>query len=610
MPCLRVTHTPRNSPSLRAHADQFSRAVRREFEAGRYIGPFSRAALESHIGPFQSSPLSIIPKATKPGAFRLVQNFSFPPTPIGSHTSINSHIDSNKFPCTWATFVAFGLLVSRLPPGSQACTRDVSEAYRNIPLHPSQWPGAVVRLSDGDAYAIDTQESFGCASYAGRFGYVQDAAMDILRGAGIGPEGKWVDDLALVRVLRVHLPDYNAHRAEWRDNIARNGGMHHSGGRVWFGGSLLENGILEEFDEDMSFPIQDLSQNSARSAEDARFSYCLSDVDALTSDLGIPWQTEKDTPWSTSFIFTGLLWNLDDKTVTLPHTKIDKYLRAIREWHSSGRTKTLEEVQKLYGKLLHASLVIPQGRAYLTNLEKALGIFHDNPWKPRTPPKGSIDDLRWWEDTLSSPLTPFPVPSDYPVRDIGAFSDASTSVGIAIVVGTRWRAWKLREGWQEGGRDIGWAEAVGFELLVRAVITLGEHATPFFVRGDNKGVVEGWRNGRSRSTPVNEVFKRVHSLLPHAALKIHARYVEGERNPADGPSRGIRPTGRLLPPIALPDDLADLLDVSDDLPTTRDNADNRPARAFQYEQQRLAAAHDASVHTHEHLTRHVQGASY
>src|SRR6185312_522606 len=46
----------------------------------------------------------------------------------------------------WGTFTCMCLKVSMLPPGSQIGIRDISEAYRNVPTHPSQWPGTAVRL--------------------------------------------------------------------------------------------------------------------------------------------------------------------------------------------------------------------------------------------------------------------------------------------------------------------------------------------------------------------------------------------------------------------------------------------------------------------------------
>jgi hypothetical protein len=66
----------------------------------------------------------------------------------------------------------------------------------------------------------------------------------------------------------------------------------------------------------------------------------------------------------------------------------------------------LPEVQKLYGKLLHAACIVPLGQAYLTNFESMLGIFKDHPFLPRTPPCGTQEDLSWWRDPqLSSAVS-------------------------------------------------------------------------------------------------------------------------------------------------------------------------------------------------------------
>lgn len=159
IPKISVTRTPLNSPSLQTLPNQFQSIIQHEFQARRYLGPFTRDMLEATLGPFQSSPLSLVPKPHKPDSYRLVQNFSYSQVPIGEYTSINHHINSTAFPCTWGTFAAFLNLVWHLPPGSQGMVRDASEAYRQIPLHPSQWPGTVVRLglTDEDADAIQAK---------------------------------------------------------------------------------------------------------------------------------------------------------------------------------------------------------------------------------------------------------------------------------------------------------------------------------------------------------------------------------------------------------------------------------------------------------------------
>ncbi|OJA16495.1 hypothetical protein AZE42_13267, partial [Rhizopogon vesiculosus] len=209
IPIITSTYTPPNSPSATEHADAFMAILTREFNVGRYIGPLSQAEVETLIGPFQTAPLSIIPKPGKPGKFRLVQNLSHSSASIiHPISSINSFIDSNLYPCTYGTFSTICLLIWRLPPGSQGATRDVAEAYRTIPLHPSQYPGLVVRTGE-DHFAIDTSFCFGCSSAAGSYGGLADAGADILRSEGIGPLSKWVDDHLFLRILCEHLERFN-----------------------------------------------------------------------------------------------------------------------------------------------------------------------------------------------------------------------------------------------------------------------------------------------------------------------------------------------------------------------------------------------------------------
>lgn len=261
-----ITHTftPPNRPSLYEHQAEFDDIVQTELQRGRYVGPVTQAEVESLLGTFHTSPLSIIPKPGQPGKFRIIQNLSSPHSPLGSISSINSSIDSDQYPCTWGTFSTICLLIRRLPPGSQAAVRDVKEAYRNVPIKPEQWPGLVVRLDEDDNFAIDTRDCFGLASGGGLYGRLGDAGAQIMRSRGIGPLSKWVDDHIFFRILRQHLEEYNLNRKQWACCVAENGGEIHDGGRLWFKGEVMPNDQPEEFDEDLSCAIQDLSHASIR----------------------------------------------------------------------------------------------------------------------------------------------------------------------------------------------------------------------------------------------------------------------------------------------------------------------------------------------------------
>lgn len=572
-PVISNVQAPPNRDSVFEFSSEFENIIRNELTKGRYIGPFSAAALESLIGPFQSSPMSIIPKPGKPGKFRLIQNFSFPHSANESfpNPSINSCIDASNFPTTWGKFSVVYRLIASLPPGSEAATRDVAEAYRTVPLHPSQWPAGVVRVSDTQ-FCIDTCAAFGAAPSAGAYGHVADAGVEIFRNKGIGPLDKWVDDHLFLRIRREHLEQYNHFRKGWNETFACEG-MRQSGSRLWFGDICPDTRTLEELSEDCSKPLQDHSHRSPRSEHDKLFAFCMQDINEASEDLGLIWERLKDQLFAVSTIYIGFSWNIELRIVSLSSIKVDKYLSAIHKWRKR-HAHVLQDVQELYGKLLHACAAAPRGRAYLTSLEEMISYCGKKPFLPHRAGETVENDLTWWSLLLQSGGVARPIYPTAKLQDPLAFSDASSGIGIGIVVGDRWRAWRLVPGWKtkDGKRDIGWAEAVAFELLIYTITLIPGIGKHVLVHGDNMGVIEGWWNRRHRNRAVNGVFRRINQFihdLPYT-LDIVTTYVASAHNPADNPSRGIfSSTELLLPAIRLPAELDDfLVDATEALSTT------------------------------------------
>ena len=497
VPSIQQTYIPPNSSLINKYPEVYEEIVETEFQKVRYLGPFSRAEFKSLIRPFQSSPLSLVTKPGKPGKYHMVHDFSHLHLSCTNPVqSINSAISSQDFPCTWGTFSMVCLIIYRLPPGSQASIQDVSEAYQTIPVHHSQWPGLVVQLQGEDHFAANTNNSFGLASAGGAHGLLADAGADIFHTNRIGPLSKWVDDHIFFYLPRQHLETYNNQRRSWSQMVTKNGGRIHEASRIWYKGDAMPDRRLEEFDEDMAAPLGDLANTSTHPPSDASFTYANVDINLLSKELSIPWESSKMIPFAMVVPYLGFLWDLDARTVVVPTEKKAKYLDAIEEWHQKPR-HTLVEVQGLYGKLLHTSLVIPTGRAYLTTLETMLSGFNNCPFVPHTPPCNTSNDLEWWTDLLKSPSLSRPIPGPVPLSDLQAFSDASSGFGIGIALGHRRRAWHLLPGWKSDGRDIGWAEAIGFELLMLYIISSSNSSSHFKVYRDNKGVVKGWWKGRS-----------------------------------------------------------------------------------------------------------------
>ena len=385
VPRIVQTYIPTNHPSAVYLPDVYSSIINSEFKAGRYISPFTCSQLELALGPFQTSPLSLVPKTSKPGVYRAVHNFSHLHNPSTSTTSINSHIDGDAFPCTWGTFSTVALLIAHLPPGSQASICDMAEAYRTIPVVPAQWPRLVIQLQAEDQFTVNTCNNFGLTSAGGVYGSLADAGADIFRSKGMGPLAKWVDNHIFFWVPQTHLPSYNTQQAEWCHEIQTHEGHMQKGSRWWYGGKALPSGPAKEFDEDCSAPLQDLAESSPQSHQDQNFAYADADIDKLSDRLGIKWQASKSVPFGEEVPYLGFQWNLQSRKVYLTDEKKTKYLAAIAKW-GDRRTHNLLEVQRLHSKLLHTALVIPAGRAHLTSMEAMLASFSHSPFVPHTPP--------------------------------------------------------------------------------------------------------------------------------------------------------------------------------------------------------------------------------
>ena len=140
-----------------------------------------------------------------------------------------------------------------------------------------------------------------------------------------------------------------------RKAIEENGGEHQTGGCLWYKGKVLADAGAEHYTENLIFPIRQIHHQENQSTT---FPYGFKEIDEITAPLGIPWETSKDVPFSSVITFAGLSWDLDQKKVSLLDSKKEKYRKAISEWRQCP-THTLEDTQKLYGKLLYACHIIP-----------------------------------------------------------------------------------------------------------------------------------------------------------------------------------------------------------------------------------------------------------
>ncbi|KAE8186882.1 hypothetical protein CF328_g7093 [Tilletia controversa] len=197
IPPLRETRTPPNHVSASANSEALQIIAEKEMARGRWAGPYDRARVESEIGPFQTSPLGLIPKSN--GSWRLVQDLSYPRD--GSYDSINKFIISDEFLTTWDNVSEVFAAMLELGSGVEGATFDAMEAFRGILASRSQLPGLVIQLQEGVFY-IDFFLPFGLVSATGVWGRVADCVKAIIMARLLRRVRifRWVDDFLVLRL--------------------------------------------------------------------------------------------------------------------------------------------------------------------------------------------------------------------------------------------------------------------------------------------------------------------------------------------------------------------------------------------------------------------------
>jgi hypothetical protein len=186
-----------------------------------------------------------------------------------------------------------------------------------------------------------------------------------------------------------------------------------------------------------------------------------------------------------------------------------------------------------------------------------------NPAALRPTPKAVVDNLGWWEHSLTQFLVAKLIPNPDPTK-VGWYSNASKSYGISVLIGKKWAQFPFKEEAREDPRcnDIAWLKTVAVRLGLLMLGQLG--TTPgkrFLVRTDNTTTYGALYQRKSRDHWVNEEWKITQRLLLEKEIDLHPIWIASGENKADGLSRGERRLHhwRNNLAIALPPDLAPFL---------------------------------------------------
>ena len=144
-------HTARNLQSAFAHPSILDDALANECANNRILGPFDSPPLPN----LRCSGLGLVPKHD--GGWRTIYHLSAPP----GH-SINDFIDPSTYTLTYCTVDNAYAIVNHLGPGTLLSKIDLKNAFRLIPVRPTDWN--LLGIFWQRKYYIDTCLPFGLRS--------------------------------------------------------------------------------------------------------------------------------------------------------------------------------------------------------------------------------------------------------------------------------------------------------------------------------------------------------------------------------------------------------------------------------------------------------------
>ena len=168
-PC--VTYVARNLQSAIAEPDVVSRLLEREVGERYIIGPFRSPPFPV----FRISPIGVATRKYS-GKKRLIFDMSAPRS--GPFPSINSLIPPEPFSLHYATVDHAIRLIKLHGPGAWLSKADITDAFKIVPIHPSQWHLFGVRWEQKYYFAV--RLTFGCRSSPCIFNSVSEALCWIL----------------------------------------------------------------------------------------------------------------------------------------------------------------------------------------------------------------------------------------------------------------------------------------------------------------------------------------------------------------------------------------------------------------------------------------------
>lgn len=366
----------RNRSSAYETPDVISAYLAREVELGRMAPLHPSASLSPPI--LQISPFGVIPKKNKPNKWRLIVDLSSP-----EGHSVNEAIEQDLCSVSYSSVDHAVKLAQSLGRGCLLAKLDLKEAYRAVPVHPSDQRFLAVAWN-GTVY-LDKALPFGLRSAPKLFSAVTDAMMWVLRDRGVQMALHYLDDF-----LVLGPPDQPTCAEALSTTLA----------------------LCEE----LGFPVaEDKTEGPA-----AVITFLGIEIDTLRQQVRLP----LDKLHRLTSTLAGWMGHTERPT---PRSSVKK-----------------RELLSLLGLLHHAATVVRPGRAFLRNLIDASATVQALDHRVHLNAAARAD-LAWWHTFLRAwnGVSIMP-PSDAPLLLV---SDASGTWGCGAFHGNGWFQLQWPDSW-------------------------------------------------------------------------------------------------------------------------------------------------------------------
>ena len=221
--------------------------------------------------------------------------------------------------------------------------------------------------------------------------------------------------------------------------------------------------------------------------------------------LGLPLATEKLTPPTRVIKWLGITVNANDRTLSLPVTKVKEFLHEMTTLHAKHKL-CRKDVQSLAGKINHISKVCRPARLFMARI---LAYLRGHPPGYTPVPQGVRADIRWFLEFLpgynGTSLIPPPTPT------MGIEADSCLQGGGALGDGVGYM-YQYPEAFAQA--HISQLEAINCMAAIRAIIGHAHRGHTVLVECDNSAAISIFQSGRGRE-PV--ILACARAIWRHAA---------------------------------------------------------------------------------------------